>query len=83
MTVARYSVSIEPGAGPAFIHADVVGTESEARSVPAQIFRRAYNGPGQAVARTAALLRDAHTPRRRRIVDVFDGRWLSESGWDD
>ncbi len=71
-----FTLSIEPTDQPSFQHGFHLGTiETVAKRCAEDIFH-ARNANGQPTC-TVALIRD------RKIFDVFDGKWSSESGFDE
>lgn len=74
--MTTFTLSIEPVGGSAFQHPYHLGTDERiAREFAEEIFRNRVETGRPTV--TVALIRD------RRIVDVFDGSWDSDRGWDD
>ena len=73
---STFTLSIEPTEGPSFVNGFHLGAiEAVARKEAEDRFhgRNAWG----LHTRTVALILD------RRIFDVYDGRWSSESGFDD
>ncbi len=67
MTNGTITLSIEPIGKPAYQHGFHLGTiESVARQIAEEMFAARQD------IRTLALIRD------RRIIDVFDGLWLTD-----
>ena len=79
--VSPFCLSIEPTEGKTFQYGFHLGTDERlARVIAVEKFQQ-RNAAGaerpELFTRTVALMRN------RRIVDVYDGRWSSEYGFED
>ena len=73
-----YLISIEPVIGPSFLH----GSREELKEATAEAERVFLFS--KVKPRTVAVIEViSKRKRKRKIVDVFDGQWLSSHDWWD
>ena len=77
MSTTPYLMSIEPTGERSFLNGAHLGTNER---IARQLCEERFHGRNKAGMPTATVaLLDA----KRHIVDVFDGEWSSQRGWED